>query len=126
MIVTKRFRFEASHQLPNHPGKCKNLHGHSWVLEVSVEGEVASNTGMVIDYADISQIINPILAYPKGLDHSHLNNFLENPTSERVLRFIAGLIQEALIDKNQGAFRPVYLHRIKLYETADCWAEEVF
>ena len=40
MRIGKLFKFEAAHRLPNHPGKCKNLHGHSYKLEVVVNGEV--------------------------------------------------------------------------------------
>ena len=40
VIVRRRFEFEAAHELPNHPGKCKNLHGHSYKLFVTVERPV--------------------------------------------------------------------------------------
>ncbi len=72
MKLTKTFRFEASHILPLHPGKCSRLHGHSWVLHVSVEGEIDSKTGFVIDYADISEIVKPLI---DRLDHRHLGQW---------------------------------------------------
>lgn len=75
MKLTKTFRFEASHILPKHPGKCSRLHGHSWVLHVSVEGPVNPETGFVVDYADISAVVKPLI---ERLDHRHLGqwNFL--------------------------------------------------
>ena len=72
MKLTKTFRFEASHILPLHPGKCSRLHGHSWVLHVSVEGEVDPKTGFVMDYADISKVVKPLV---ERLDHRHLGQW---------------------------------------------------
>ena len=78
MILRKTFRFEASHVLPKHPGKCSRLHGHSWVLHVETEGERNLETGFVMDYADMSAAVKPII---DRLDHRHLGAwcvFLEN------------------------------------------------
>lgn len=69
MRLSKEFRFEASHVLPKHPGKCSRLHGHSWVLTVSVEGPVTKESGFVMDYADISAMVKPLI---DRLDHRHL------------------------------------------------------
>lgn len=90
--LEKRFKFEASHQLPNHDGKCARLHGHSWQGALSVEGdklhEDGPKAGMVIDFGDISKVINPLVE--QFLDHHHLNETtgLENPTSEEIARWI--------------------------------------
>ena len=112
MILRKTFRFEASHVLPHHPGKCSRLHGHSWVLHVFVEGKVNPKTGFVMDYGDISTDVKPLI---DRLDHRHLGAFhfiemdspkdwgvpgmssdnsidketYENPTSENLLVWIA-------------------------------------
>lgn len=72
MELTKEFRFEASHVLPKHPGKCSRLHGHSWVLRVSVEGQVNKDTGFVMDYADISSKVKQLV---DSLDHRHLGTW---------------------------------------------------
>lgn len=90
--LEKKFRFEASHQLTRHDGKCARLHGHSWVGRVSVSGtQLISHgpkQGMLMDYADISAIIKPIVE--QYLDHWHLNETLihEGPTSEVVARWV--------------------------------------
>jgi queuosine biosynthesis protein QueD len=70
MLLRKTFRFEASHILPKHPGKCSRLHGHSWVLHVEVEGPVNADTGFVMDYADISAPWKEFVDH--ALDHRHL------------------------------------------------------
>lgn len=111
--LRKEFRFEASHQLPNHDGKCANLHGHSWVLNVWWAGQISEESGnpkegMGMDYGEIKSVVEPIV---KMLDHNHLGNgaadkdmpeywlgaehslrrlnFPEVPTSENILVWIA-------------------------------------
>ncbi|MDB5036916.1 MAG: 6-carboxy-5,6,7,8-tetrahydropterin synthase [Bacteriovoracaceae bacterium] len=90
--LEKEFRFEASHQLPNHQGKCSRLHGHSWtgrlVCEANRLQESGSSSGMVVDFDLMTKIIQPLLE--KYLDHWHLNESLkmESPTSEMISRWI--------------------------------------
>lgn len=68
-VSKEKFRFEASHVLPNHPGKCSNLHGHSWEFHIAIEDEISKATGMVMDYAIIKEKVQPII---DELDHAHL------------------------------------------------------
>jgi 6-pyruvoyltetrahydropterin/6-carboxytetrahydropterin synthase len=85
--LEKTFRFEAAHQIHNHPGKCKNLHGHSWVLTVTIEGKMNIETGMVLDFYEIKSTFDPLI---ETLDHSFLNNIIPwIPTSEMLLVWIA-------------------------------------
>lgn len=86
MLLRKTFRFEASHVLPKHPGKCSRLHGHSWVLHVSIEGTINHDTGFVMDYGDISLVMKPII---ESLDHRHLNDLISYPSSEWVVVWVA-------------------------------------
>lgn len=69
MEIRKTFRFEASHVLPKHPGKCSRLHGHSWILHVWVDGTINQKTGFVMDYAELSEQVKPLI---EDLDHRHL------------------------------------------------------
>lgn len=71
MELSKEFRWEASHQIHNHPGRCSQLHGHSWVLTVFVEGPINSETGMVQDFYEIKKAVQPII---DRLDHTHLGS----------------------------------------------------
>lgn len=87
MRLEKTFRFEAAHDLPNHKGKCNRLHGHSWILHVFVEGSINPKSGMVIDYGDIKEAVQPLVN--DYLDHWYLNAWIVNPTSENVLIWIA-------------------------------------
>ncbi|NEP85649.1 MAG: 6-carboxytetrahydropterin synthase QueD [Okeania sp. SIO2C2] len=91
-IIGKEFRFEASHQLPNHDGKCARLHGHSWRGVIYVSGNELVNSGgkqgMIMDYGDIKKHLKPLLY--DYLDHYHLNETtgLVNPTSEAIAKWI--------------------------------------
>ncbi|MEI7949976.1 MAG: 6-carboxytetrahydropterin synthase QueD [Gammaproteobacteria bacterium] len=89
MEIYKEFSFEAAHLLPNVPAghKCGRLHGHSFRVEVHVAGPLHPNLGWVMDYADIKQIVKPVIA---RLDHYYLNDIpgLDNPTSEVIARWL--------------------------------------
>lgn len=86
MILRKTFRFEASHVLPKHPGKCSRLHGHSWTLHIGVSGRINPETGFVMDYSEISNRCESLI---KELDHHHLNEFITYPSSENVVLHVA-------------------------------------
>ena len=89
MEIFKEFKFEAAHRLPNLPPehKCSRLHGHSFIVELHVEGPVNPEAGWVIDFGEIKRIFKP---YYNMLDHRYLNEIdgLENPTSENIASWI--------------------------------------
>ena len=75
--------------LPHHPGKCSRLHGHSYRLEVAVDGPLRDEgpaRGMVVDFDEIAKVVNALIV--EQLDHASLNDFMENPTSENIVRWI--------------------------------------
>lgn len=83
--------------LPHHPGKCSRLHGHSYRLEVAVEGplQVAGPAqGMVVDFDELSAIVKPRII--ERLDHSSLNDILPNPTAEHIGLWIWDELKPAL------------------------------
>ena len=86
MIIRRRFEFEAAHKLPNHPGKCRELHGHSYKLSVKVERAVDESSGMVIDFSDLKAIVKESIV--SRLDHVYVNDLIDNPTAERMAQWI--------------------------------------
>lgn len=88
MEIFREFTFEAAHRLPQVPAdhKCFRLHGHSYRLEVHVQGKVDPTAGWVMDFADIKAVVKPMI---DQLDHYYLNEVpgLENPTSENLARW---------------------------------------
>jgi len=89
MELYKDFRFEAAHLLPKVPQghKCARLHGHSYQVRITIEGEVNPETGWIMDFDVIKQAFEPLL---EQLDHHYLNEIegLENPTSENLAIWI--------------------------------------
>jgi 6-pyruvoyltetrahydropterin/6-carboxytetrahydropterin synthase len=118
--LTKVVRFEAAHQLPGHQGKCANLHGHSYTLEVSVEGPIkqvpgASDDGMVMDFQELSTIIQRSVL--QRLDHQFLNEVIEERSTAENL---AHWIWDALL---AGGLSAELLYRVRLWETATGYVE---
>ena len=81
--LERTYHFEAAHFLPCVPSghKCARVHGHSYVIEVTIEGVIDDDKGWVMDFADIDTAVRPLI---KRLDHQLLNEIdgLTNPTSE--------------------------------------------
>ena len=107
MILRKEYGFEAAHFIYNHPGKCRNLHGHSYKLFVSLEGEVNPETGMIIDFDDLSKIVRDKVLFP--LDHHFLNDLIPLSTAENISTWIWEQLKPALPE----------LFQLELFETSD-------
>jgi 6-pyruvoyltetrahydropterin/6-carboxytetrahydropterin synthase len=97
MQINKVFHIEAAHRLPNLPAdhKCSRLHGHSFRVEIHIEGDVDPELGWVMDFADLKQAFHPLY---DQLDHHYLNEVpgLENPTSENLACWIWERLQPEL------------------------------
>jgi len=85
MEIFREFTIEAAHRLPRMPEdhKCFRLHGHSFRIELWIEGEPNPQTGMLIDFFEVDRAFLPVF---DQLDHHYLNEIegLENPTSENL------------------------------------------
>jgi 6-pyruvoyltetrahydropterin/6-carboxytetrahydropterin synthase len=137
--ITKEFSFEAAHALKDYDGPCKNIHGHSYQLSVTILGEPKSGTGdpkngMVMDFGDLKKIIkkNVIDIFDHALilnsgsrdifgelpdEHCENTVFVDyQPTSENLLIDFASRISSLLPS-------PVRLFSLKLRETANSYAE---
>lgn len=92
MIVFKEFRFEAAHFLTGVPEghQCANMHGHSYKVVVGVEGDTDLETGFVVDFAEVSKAVKPLI---EQLDHSVLNDYVWNPTAENLAIWLGDQIQ---------------------------------
>ncbi|TAJ95884.1 MAG: 6-carboxytetrahydropterin synthase QueD [Gammaproteobacteria bacterium] len=95
--ISKEFRIEAAHLLPNLPAghKCRRLHGHSFRVTLHLEGPIDPHLGWIRDYAEIADAFKPVF---DRLDHNYLNDVrgLENPTSENLARWIWGEMKPRL------------------------------
>lgn len=109
MFLTKKFAFGSAHKLPNYKGKCKNLHGHTYFLEVTIRGIINERTGMVMDLGDIEKTVNELVI--KKLDHCYINDIIEIPTAENIIHWI----WKVLLPKFKKY--KVELYKLKLWET---------
>ena len=138
--ITKQFTFETAHALYGYDGKCRNIHGHSYKLDVTVIGEPITDMdnvkcGMVIDFGDLkhivkSQVVDKMdhaIILNKETPHIELAQTLKSsghdvilvdyqPTSENMVIDFANSIQSKLDPK-------IKLHSLKLRETGTAFAE---
>ena len=138
--ITKQFSFETGHALYGYDGKCKNVHGHSYKLSVTVIGKPITDTtnvkfGMVIDFSDLKKIVREEIVdvfdhatvFNKNTPHVELANELKNlghhvilvdyqPTSEKMVTDFANKIKNRLP-------ADIQLHSLKLQETETSFAE---
>ena len=138
--ITKQFNFETGHALYGYDGKCKNVHGHSYKISVTVIGSPITDTsnvkyGMVIDFGDLKKIVKEDIVdvfdhatvFNKNTPHVELAQELKNrghhvilvdyqPTSEMMVIDFAKKIQRRLPEN-------IKLHAIKLQETDTSFAE---
>ena len=97
MEVYKIFNIESARSLPNLPDghPCKNIHGHSFKIKISVSDDVNEKTGFVMDFSKIDSAFSPI---SKMIDHAYLNELdgLTNPSSENLCKWIWGQLIDSL------------------------------
>ncbi len=110
--VTCTFTFEAAHRLEWHPGRCRNLHGHSYRLDVSVSGPLDAN-GVVIDFDELSNVVTRQVI--ERWDHQYLNELIDNPTAELLAHEAWRLLSSAGLD----------VTAVRLWETPTCWVDLV-
>ena len=137
--ITKQFSFEMAHALRNYDGLCRNIHGHSYKMDITLAGqplqdESSPKNGMVMDFGDLKRLVNEEII--SLLDHALVMNAKTDaqlvdvlkqnyekivivdfqPTTENLLNFIAGKIQTRLPDD-------VKLTCVRLRETDTSYAE---
>lgn len=137
--ITKQFSFEMAHALRNYDGLCRNIHGHSYKMDITLAGQPLNDdnspkNGMVMDFGDLKKLVNEEVI--SLLDHALVLNAKTDtqlievlkqnyekivvvefqPTTENLLNFIAGKIKQRLPEM-------VKLCRVRLRETDTSYAE---
>ena len=106
--------FCGAHNLRGYRGKCEELHGHNWKVEVSVSSPKVNAQGMVIDFKDLKGKLRSILS---TVDHKYLNDIpyfkKKNPTSENIARFIHKRLSQSIQHKKI---------RVAIWETSNSCA----
>lgn len=113
--VSMTQEFAAAHWLDNYEGNCKNIHGHTWKVEIIVSGEQLNEAGMLVDFREVRKVLASIVA---RFDHGLLNNISPfdklNPTAENIAQYI---YCEA---KNYFENQKIVL--VKVWESSSAWA----
>jgi len=110
MKLQTEITIAGAHHLPRYDGPCKNNHGHSWRIIVTLDGKPDTKTGMMMDFKNIKQIINT-------LDHQNINDFVVNPTAENICLFLLDKIAKE-IDTNITSIT------CRIYESEKSYVEE--
>jgi 6-pyruvoyltetrahydropterin/6-carboxytetrahydropterin synthase len=135
MIVSKSFTFDAAHRLQHHDGKCRNLHGHTYRVDIAVQADslfaMGPKEGMVLDFSDLTawwRRIEPVLDHVTILQETDpiaaalvpsrttVTTFPWPPTAERLAAWILADLMEDfdLVEHNAT---------VRVYETATSWAQ---
>ena len=140
LTITRKLEFDAGHRIPDHNSQCRNLHGHRYVLEITLTGQVVdhdgqADNGMIMDFSDVKNLARENLV--DVWDHA----FLVYEKDEKVRDFLDSLPNHKTVVLNRvptvenlariafDILKPVYrdrystglsLTKIKLYETPNC------
>ncbi len=143
ITITKRLEFDAGHRIPDHCSQCRNLHGHRYVLEITLEGEPvnrpgSSDHGMLMDFSDVKAIakaeivdrwdhgflvwegdsvVLPLLEQIPGHKTVRMPRI---PTAENLAAIAFETLDPLYQDRYGSGLR---LRRVRLYETPTCWAD---
>ena len=111
--VSVQQTFAAGHALRNYRGKCENVHGHNYRIEVTVQGERLAANGLLVDFVELKRVMKDTIDY---LDHRFINDlepFTElNPSAENIAKFFHDRISEGLRTEV-----PVRIAEVKVWET---------
>ena len=105
--------FSSAHQLRGYRGKCENLHGHNYKIEIYARGNELNNIGLLVDFVELKQAADDLVTY---VDHQNLNElepFVEeqNPSAENVARFFLEKLASKINDAR------VQIYKVRCFET---------
>jgi len=109
--------FSAAHSLKYYEGRCENMHGHNWKVQVYIESDTLNKVGLVVDFKDMKQALHKFLDI---IDHTNLNEVAElgglNPTSENLAKWLYGRLGKELNSEK------VKVTKIRVWESRDAAA----
>jgi len=143
MQITTRLEFDSGHRIPNHKSQCRNLHGHRYVLEITLSGDIikqenASENGMVMDFSDVKAIAKESVvnvwdhAFLVYRNDTEVLNFLNSlpdhktvvfptvPTAENMALEAFRILKSKYHDSYGNHLK---LEKVRLYETPNSWAD---
>lgn len=113
--ITVEDKFSSAHQLREYKGKCENLHGHNWVVKITVKGKELDSAGMLLDFSILKKHLKEVLDY---LDHQFINQLVPfdkiNPSAENLCFYIYEKMRERILTENPKL----------IIERVDVWENE--
>jgi 6-pyruvoyltetrahydropterin/6-carboxytetrahydropterin synthase len=104
--VTVDAGFSSGHYLRNYQGKCENPHGHNYRVLVTLRGETLDETGLLLDFKELKNILRPVVDY---LDHQMINDLEPftkvNPSAENLARYFFDQTNQHLVELTEGRVR---------------------
>ncbi|MCO6427105.1 6-carboxytetrahydropterin synthase QueD [Nitrosomonas communis] len=145
MLITRRLEFDAGHRISTHNSQCRHLHGHRYVVEITLSGNIISDEGvpeqgMIMDFSEVKRIAKDVLV--DKWDHAFLVyagdkpvvEFLQSLENHKTVILDSQPTAENLAIKAfhilDAAFQDIYgnqlrLEQVRLYETPNCWADAI-
>jgi 6-pyruvoyltetrahydropterin/6-carboxytetrahydropterin synthase len=118
--VTVEAGFSSGHYLRNYHGKCENPHGHNYKVKVTLAGEQLDETGLLLDFKHLKQVLRPIVDY---LDHQMINELPPfttiNPSAENLARYFFDKTRDQMREMTDGR---VGVKRCTVFETDTSFA----
>lgn len=142
LTITRKLEFDAGHRIPNHQSICRNMHGHRYVMHITLHGKVqdqkgSPSEGMLMDFSDVKDLAEKHLI--NEWDHAFLvyegdqkvRQFLESMDGHKTVVLdkiptvenLAQIAYDRLKSVFESYFPTLTLKSIKLYETPNSWAE---
>jgi 6-pyruvoyltetrahydropterin/6-carboxytetrahydropterin synthase len=117
--VTIEHTFAAGHSLREYKGKCENVHGHNYRIQVTVEGEQLNRIGLLVDFVDLKRAVRRV---SEQLDHQFINDVepftTVNPSAENIARYFYDEVSKALnLQANTFNENPIRIGQVKVWET---------
>ena len=112
--VAVEHTFAAGHALRHYKGKCENVHGHNFKVQVVISGERLDDAGLLVDFIDVKNLMGRVLA---RLDHQNLNEVppfdVKNPSAENIAEYFCAEMTSGLAKTPV----PVRIREVKVWET---------
>lgn len=143
MLITRRLEFDAGHRISTHNSQCRHLHGHRYVMEITLSGNIISDEGvpeqgMVMDFSEIKRIAKDVVvdkwdhAFLVYAEDTAVVEFLQSLKNHKTVILDSQPTAENLAIKAfhmlDPAFEDIYgnrlrLEQVRMYETPNCWAD---
>ncbi|MFI3211374.1 MAG: 6-carboxytetrahydropterin synthase QueD [Peptostreptococcaceae bacterium] len=121
LSITKEFTFDSCHYLKMYEGKCANLHGHTYKLQITITGDRLYSNGLLLDFGDLKTMVNEHII--DKVDHKNLSEVFDfNTTAELMVTYFSDILDDVLNKHNKENNDTLQVSRVRLWETPTSYA----